>query len=203
MTRSLCHSSSFPPCIVFGAWEIAGRIPVSYGFPTFFESMVGAPGHDSSNGWLFEAYVDTLRPLVVGLVISGVHRNRPRPLDRAQFLVRLARLLPIFIVMQAAPLAALIPLLVMVYGIGLTSKVFVVCIMAMPVIVLNTAGSRYAMRQRASRKWGARFLATDRDIILKVVLPSASPIIFLRIAPRHLRGIHRRHPVRAENHSHR
>ena len=46
---------------------------------------------------------------------------------------------PIFIVMQAAPLAALIPILVMVYGIGLTSKVFVVCIMAMPVIVLNTA----------------------------------------------------------------
>ena len=25
--------------IVFGAWEIAGRIPVSYAFPTFLESM--------------------------------------------------------------------------------------------------------------------------------------------------------------------
>ena len=25
--------------IVFGAWEIAGHIPVSYAFPTFFESM--------------------------------------------------------------------------------------------------------------------------------------------------------------------
>ncbi len=25
--------------VVFGAWEIAGRIPVSYAFPTFFESM--------------------------------------------------------------------------------------------------------------------------------------------------------------------
>ena len=33
------------------------------------------------------------------------------------------------------------PILVMAYGIGLTSKVFVVCIMAMPVIVLNTAGA--------------------------------------------------------------
>ena len=29
----------------------------------------------------------------------------------------------------------------MVYGIGLTSKVFVVCIMAMPVIVLNSLGA--------------------------------------------------------------
>ena len=84
---------------------------------------------------------------------------------------------PIFIVMQAAPLAALIPLLVMVYGIGLTSKVFVVCIMAMPVIVLNTAGS---VRNAPTnlKEMGRSFLGTDRDIILKVILPSASPIIF-------------------------
>ena len=26
--------------IVFGTWEIAGRIPVSYAFPTFLDSMV-------------------------------------------------------------------------------------------------------------------------------------------------------------------
>ena len=46
---------------------------------------------------------------------------------------------PVSIIMQAAPLAALIPLLIMVYGVQLTSKVFVVIIMSMPVIVLNTA----------------------------------------------------------------
>ena len=51
---------------------------------------------------------------------------------------------PIFVVMQAAPLAALIPLLVMAYGIGLTSKVFVVCIMAMPVMS-STAPSRLSV----------------------------------------------------------
>ena len=84
---------------------------------------------------------------------------------------------PIFVVMQAAPLAALIPLLVMAYGIGLTSKVFVVCIMAMPVIVLNTAG---AVRNTPSnlKEMGRSFLGNDTDIILKVILPAASPIIF-------------------------
>jgi len=84
---------------------------------------------------------------------------------------------PIFIVMQSAPLAALIPLLVMAYGIGLTSKVFVVCIMAMPVIVLNTSG---AVRNTptAFKEMARSFLGTERDIILKVIIPAASPIIF-------------------------
>ena len=79
--------------------------------------------------------------------------------------------------MQAAPLAALIPLLIMVYGIGLTSKVIVVCIMAMPVIVLNTSG---AVRNAPStlKEMGRAFLGTERDIILKIVIPAASPIIF-------------------------
>ena len=84
---------------------------------------------------------------------------------------------PIFVVMQTAPLAALIPLLVMVYGIGLTSKVFVVCIMAMPVIVLNTSG---AVRNTPASiiEMGQAFLGTRLDVILKIILPAASPIIF-------------------------
>ena len=161
--------------IVFGAWEIAGRIPVSYGFPTFFESMAALLAM-ALDGSLFVAYVDTLRPLVVGLIISaflgialGLWIGLSSWFDWL--------FLPIFIVMQAAPLAALIPLLVMVYGIGLTSKVFVVCIMAMPVIVLNTAG---AVRNTPAnlKEMVYSFLGSDRDIILKVIIPSASPIIF-------------------------
>lgn len=161
--------------IVFGAWEIAGHIPVSYAFPTFFESM-SALAAMSVDGSLLQAYLDTLRPLVIGLLISafiGIGLGLWIGLSHwFDWLVS-----PIFIVMQAAPLAALIPLLVMVYGIGLTSKVFVVCIMAMPVIVLNTAG---AVRNTPTslKEMGYSFLGTERDIILKVVIPSASPIIF-------------------------
>ena len=161
--------------IVFGAWEIAGRVPVSYAFPTFFESM-SALAAMSIDGSLLQAYLDTLRPLVIGLLISafiGIGLGLWIGLSNwFDWLVS-----PIFIVMQAAPLAALIPLLVMVYGIGLTSKVFVVCIMAMPVIVLNTAG---AVRNTPTslKEMGYSFLGTERDIILKVVVPSASPIIF-------------------------
>jgi NitT/TauT family transport system permease protein len=160
---------------VFGAWEIAGRIPVSFAFPTFFESLA-AFWVLIVDGTIFTAYLETLKPLVVGVLISaflGISIGLWIGLSRAfDWLVS-----PIFVVMQTAPLAALIPLLVMVYGIGLTSKVFVVCIMAMPVIVMNTAG---AVRNTPAAliEMGKAFLGTRRDIILKIILPSASPIIF-------------------------
>lgn len=161
--------------LVFGAWEIAGRIPVSYAFPTFLES-VSAMVALTLDGTMFTAYAETLRPLAVGIAISavfGIGLGLWIGLDsRFDWLFS-----PIFIVMQSAPLAALIPLLVMAYGIGLTSKVFVVCIMAMPVIVLNTGG---AVRNTPVnlKEMGRSFLGSERDIILKVVIPAASPVIF-------------------------
>ena len=92
------------------------------------------------DGSIFVAYAETLKPLVTGIAISGVLGVGiglwVGLSEKFEWLFA-----TIFIVMQAAPLAALIPLLVMIYGIGLTSKVFVVCIMAMPVIVLNTASA--------------------------------------------------------------
>lgn len=161
--------------LVFGAWEIAGHIPVSYAFPTFFESMraLAAMVFDGS---LFAAYAETLKPLGIGVLISAVLGiGIGLWIGLSEWFDWLFS--PIFIVMQAAPLAALIPLLVMIYGIGLTSKVFVVCIMAMPVIVLNTAG---AVRNTPSSfiEMGKSFLASRWEVLLKIIIPAASPVIF-------------------------
>ena len=173
------HRSFLLKCLsallVFGSWEVAGRVPVSFAFPTFLESML-ALWVLIIEGTLFVAYAETLKPLVLGVFISGVLGigiglwvGLSRKFD---WLVS-----PIFVVMQTAPLAALIPLLVMAYGIGLTSKVFVVCIMAMPVIVLNTGG---AVRNTpiSIKEMGHAFLGSRSDIVLKIILPAASPIIF-------------------------
>lgn len=161
--------------IVFGAWEIAGRIPVSYAFPTFIDSMA-ALGRMIVDGSIFVAYAETLQPLVVGVLISavfGIGIGLWIGLSKGfEWLFS-----PVFIVMQAAPLAALIPILVMVYGIGLTSKVFVVCIMAMPVIVLNTA-SAVRNTPASLKEMATSFLARDQDVLLKIILPAASPVIF-------------------------
>jgi len=161
--------------IVFGAWEIAGHVPVSYAFPTFIDSMQALFAM-TIDGSLFVAYGETLKPLVLGVFISaffGIALGLTVGLsERFDWLFS-----PIFIVAQAAPLAALIPLLVMAYGIGITSKVFVVCIMAMPVIVLNTAT---AVRNTPAsiKDMGKSYLAKDHDIILKIIIPAASPVIF-------------------------
>ena len=87
--------------LLFGAWEIAGRIPVSFAFPTFLESM-SALFRMIGDGTMWTAYAETLRPLVVGVAISAV-------LGIAIGLwVGLSGFFewlfsPIFIVMQAAP----------------------------------------------------------------------------------------------------
>ena len=173
------HRSFLLKCLsallVFGSWEIAGRVPVSFAFPTFLESML-ALWVLIIEGTLFVAYAETLKPLVLGVFISGVLGigiglwvGLSRKFD---WLVS-----PIFVVMQTAPLAALIPLLVMAYGIGLTSKVFVVCIMAMPVIVLNTGGE-VRNTPISIKEMGHAFLGSRSDIVLKIILPAASPIIF-------------------------
>ena len=161
--------------ILFGGWEIAGRVPVSFAFPTFLESM-GALAEMTVNGTIFDAYAETLKPLAIGVAISAVFGIA------IGLWVGLSSLFdwlfsPIFIVMQAAPLPALIPLLILAYGIGLTSKVLVVCIMAMPVIVLNTS-SAVRNTPESFKEMGRSFLASDRSILLKIVIPAASPVIF-------------------------
>jgi NitT/TauT family transport system permease protein len=161
--------------LIFGAWEISSRSGINYAFPTFFESM-SALFDMIVSGLIFKAYAETLKPLVVGVLIStflgvgiGVWVGLSEKFD---WLVS-----PIFIIMQSAPLAALIPLIIMAYGIGLTSKTFVVCIMAMPVIVLNTSG---AVKNTPSSliEMSKSFLASEREVILKIIIPSASPVIF-------------------------
>ena len=161
--------------LVLGGWEYAGRVPISPAFPTFLETLRAALGM-IADGSLPRALLVTLEPLAIGLAISGVLGVA---MGVAMGLNRVFEwfFTPIFVVMQSAPLAALIPLLVFAYGIGLTSKVLTVCIMAMPVIVLNAYG---AVRHTPASliEMGTSFLGTRRQLIANIVLPSASPIIF-------------------------
>jgi NitT/TauT family transport system permease protein len=157
------------------AWEWAGRIPISPAFPTFGETMAGLWSMLADYS-LIKAFGITLQPLIVGLVVSalfGIAIGIAMGLsDKVEWLAS-----PIFIIAQAAPLAALIPLIVFAYGIGLTAKTLVVVIMAMPVIVLNAFA---AVRHTpvSLTEMGRAFLATPRQVILKIILPAASPVIF-------------------------
>jgi ABC-type nitrate/sulfonate/bicarbonate transport system permease component len=161
--------------IVALAWEIAGRVPISFAFPTFSATMAALAGLIAS-GELPRAYLSTLQPLLIGVVISataGVALGVAMGLWRRLEWVAA----PVFTVMQAAPMAALIPLVTFVYGIGLTSKVIAVCIMAMPVIVLNS----FSAVRNASPSLVQMchvFLGSRWQQVAKVVIPDAAPVIF-------------------------
>ena len=74
-------------------------------------------------------------------------------------------------------MAALIPLITFVYGIGLTAKVLAVCLLAVPVVVLNS----YAAVRNANPsliQMCRSFQGTRLQQILKVIIPDASPVIF-------------------------
>jgi NitT/TauT family transport system permease protein len=129
-----------------------------------------------ADGSLTAAFAITLQPLILGLTISivaGVALGLAMGLSRAAEWFGS----PLFIIAQAAPLAALIPVLTFTYGIGLTSKVLTVCIMAMPVIVLNSLG---AVRHTPANllEMGQAFLGTRAQVVWKIILPAAAPVIF-------------------------
>jgi NitT/TauT family transport system permease protein len=146
--------------LLFAAWEVAGRVPISLAL----------------DGRMGRAYFQTLEPLVIGIGVSalagvaiGVVMGLSRTFQWAWE--------PVFVVMQAAPMAALIPLITFVYGIGTTAKVVAVVILAAPVIVLN---SFKAVRNASPSliQMCRSFQGTRLQQVWKIIIPDASPVIF-------------------------
>ncbi|WP_349371778.1 ABC transporter permease subunit [Salinarimonas sp.] len=160
------------------AWEIAGRSNFNWAFPSFLETMAALWGM-IADGSLGAAYLRTLEPLVIGLVVSlGIGVGAGVLMGLRQDVEWVS--LPVFITMQAAPMAALIPLITFVYGIGLTAKVLAVCMLAMPVIAIN---SYKAVRNVTPSlvDMSRSFMGTPRQQVFKIVLPAASPMMFAGI----------------------
>jgi NitT/TauT family transport system permease protein len=156
-------------------WEIAGRIPINPAFPPFSDTFMAFVAM-VADGSLPLAFGSTLQPLAIGVLVSatlGVALGVAMGLRPAVEWLGA----PIFIVLQAAPVAALIPLVTFVYGIGLTAKTLSVCLLALPVIVLNA----YKAVQNVNPSLIAMcrsFLGSPQQQIIKIVLPDAAPVIF-------------------------
>ena len=158
-----------------GAWEVAGRVPINLAFPTF-SSTVAAFVEMVADGSMFRAYGLTLQPLIIGLIVSavvGISTGVAMGMRKSvEWMVA-----PVFIVLQAAPVAAVIPMVTFVYGIGLTAKVISVCLLALPVIVLNSYKA-VANVTPSLVDMCRSFLGSRWQQILKIILPDASPVIF-------------------------
>ncbi len=161
--------------LFFGLWEIAGRWPISAAFPPFSQTLA-ALGQMAADGSLVRAYLSTFQPLLIGIAlcgIAGIGFGIGMGLSRTVEWFSL----PIFIILQAAPMAAIIPLITYLYGIGLTSKVLAVVFLAAPVIVMNSyKGIRNT--NPSLIQMCRSFMGTRRQEVLKIVLPHAAALIF-------------------------
>ena len=161
--------------LFFGLWELAGRWPVSPAFPPFSSTFTGLVDM-VRDGTLLKAYWITAQPLVLGIAlcaVAGIAFGIGMGLSRTIEWLSL----PVFIILQAAPMAAIIPLITYVYGIGLTSKVLAVIMLAAPVIVMN---SYKGIRNTSPSllQMCRSFQGTRAQQIAKVIIPEASPVIF-------------------------
>jgi ABC-type nitrate/sulfonate/bicarbonate transport system permease component len=161
--------------LVFGLWELAGRWPISPAFPPFSKTLL-ALVHMITDGSLIKAYFITFQPLIIGIVvcgIAGIGFGIGMGLSRTIEWLSL----PVFIILQAAPMAAIIPLLTYMYGIGLTSKILAVVVLAAPVIVMNSYKGIRNTHPSLIQMCRA-FLGTRTQEVIKIILPHAAALIF-------------------------
>jgi NitT/TauT family transport system permease protein len=158
-------------CVV-GAWEVIGR-QISPLFLSYPSAILKAAIVMTVSGELPGALVSSLRTLVTGFVVAaligvamGLLIGRYRPVDVAtDWLVN---------ALYATPLVAVIPLVILWFGLGDSAKLFIVTILSVFPILINTAAGVRNVPQ-ALIELSAAFAANERQVFLKIILPAAVP----------------------------
>jgi ABC-type nitrate/sulfonate/bicarbonate transport system permease component len=161
-----------------GLWEVYGRSlnPIFLSYPV---AIVSAATELVASGELAAALLKSLQGLAIGFSLAvvvgislGVLMGRYRSLYYA--------LDPFIVALYATPGVALIPLIMLWFGLGLAAKVVIIFEACFFPIVINTfAGVRNVSRANVdvARAYGA----SGRQVMRLVVLPSALPFIMAGI----------------------
>jgi NitT/TauT family transport system permease protein len=162
--------------LFFAAWELATRFEIlnPFYFPPF--SAIIAKGYELfANGSIWEHMWFSLTNFAIGFVISillgvllgipmGWYKNVCKTFD------------PLLSGIYATPLIALLPLIIMMFGLGSISKIIMTILAAVFPILINTmvgiANTDHRLITMA-RAFGAK----DNQIFRKVSLPGSLPYI--------------------------
>jgi NitT/TauT family transport system permease protein len=160
--------------VVFGGWEILGR-QISPLFMSYPSAIAVAAVRLAATGELWIALQSSLTLLVSGFVIAavigvglGLLIGRYRGMEAAtDWLVN---------ALYATPLVAIIPLVTLWFGLGASAKLFIIVILAVFPILINTAAG---VRDVSSAliDVGTAFAANERQIFTKIILPAAVPFM--------------------------
>lgn len=160
--------------VVLVVWEIVGRQvnPLFASYPT---AIVKAGVGLVQDGTLGTALVDSLKPMFLGYFLAaciavplGMLIGRFRKVESALGLYVTAG--------YAMPMVALIPLFILWFGLGFAVKVAVVFVMTIFPIIINTAAGVRAVPQTLIEV-GKSFMASEFDLLRKIIMPSAIPHI--------------------------
>ncbi len=168
------------------AWEIVGRLDVMIMVPPFSEVLGAAVDLVQTPSWQ-SATVTTLRAFAIGMALSIVVGV---PLGILMGRVKLAdELLGMWVsIFSSAPLSALVPVLMILFGFGEKTIIAAVFLFAIWIIVLDTrAGVRHISPSliEMAKSYGA----TKRALYVKIILWAALPEILAGIRLGLIRGV--------------
>jgi NitT/TauT family transport system permease protein len=159
-------------------WEIVGRLGLSPAFPPVTSVLAAVV-----EVWTSSRFLEALRESLISIAIAlppsivlgvgfGLLIGRYRPVEWA--------LDPIVNTFLSLPLVALIPVLFLIFGLGRGSILATIVIYTFFIVVVNTAaGVRTTDPQII--EMAASFGASERQVLRRVVLPSALPLMFAGI----------------------
>lgn len=160
--------------VVLGAWEILGR-QINPLFMSYPSAIARASVALVASGELLEALKSSMLTLLTGFVtasligiLGGLLIGRYRYVDAATDWIVNA--------LYATPLIAIIPLVILWFGLGDAAKLFIVTILAVFPVLINTA-SGVRNVPSALIDVGAAFAANERQVFMKIILPAVLPYI--------------------------
>jgi len=158
--------------VVLGVWELVGR-QVDPLFMSYPSAVVRAAVQLTKTGELPTALASSLTTLALGFaiaavlgVVAGLVIGRYKTVEVAtDWLVN---------ALYATPLVAVVPLVILWFGLGFSAKLFVVVLLAIFPILINTA-SGVRNVPPALIDVGTGFAATEWQVFTKVILPASLP----------------------------
>jgi NitT/TauT family transport system permease protein len=159
---------------VVGGWEFFGR-QVDPLFMSYPSAIAVAGARLIASGELLIAMSSSIYSLIVAFLIAsfigiglGLLVGRYKTVDAAtDWLIN---------ALYSTPLVAVIPLVILWFGLGNTAKIFIVTILAFFPILINTiSGVRNVPSSLIDV--GNAFAAREHQIFMKVILPSALPFM--------------------------
>ncbi len=160
--------------VFLGVWEVYGRRtdPILLTYPT---AVVRVAWELVRSGEIFKQAVVSLGGLAVGFGLAlvlgvglGLAMGRSRVAEAA--------LNPHINALYATPQVALAPLMMLWFGLGFTVKVAMIFLFAFFPILINTAAGVHNV-SGGMVEVGRAYLASDRQLLFKVIAPAALPFI--------------------------